>query len=32
VDDSYPNGSPEGYKLEDLMEEFYKKDFAYTCV
>jgi hypothetical protein len=30
--DSYPNGSPEGYKLESLMEEFHKKEIAFTCI
>jgi hypothetical protein len=31
-DDSYPKGSPDGLELEPLMEEFYRKDIAYTCV
>ena len=30
--DSYPNGCPEGLILEDLMKEFKKKHFGYTCI
>jgi len=30
--DHYPNGSPEGYKLEPLMKEFENKNIAFTCI
>jgi len=29
VDDSYPNGSPDGLVLEDLMKEFCKKEIEF---
>ena len=30
--DSYPEGSPEGYKLEPLMREFRDKNIQYVCI
>lgn len=30
--DSYPNGSPEGLKLEPLMKEFHDKNVAFTVI
>lgn len=30
--DHYPNGSPEGLKLEDLMQEFCKKEIDFQVI
>jgi len=30
--DDYPDGSPEGLKLEPLMKEFEEKGIAFTCI
>lgn len=32
LDDHYPDGSPEGLSLEDLMREFCKKDIDFTMI
>ena len=30
--DNYPDGSPEGYKLEPLMKEFKDRNISYVCI
>ena len=30
--DNYPNGSPEGYQLETLTEEFYERDIEFNVI
>jgi len=31
-DENYPNGSPEGLVLEDLIKEFCKKEIEFTVI
>ena len=30
--DDYPNGSPEGHKMETLMEEFHERDIEFNVI
>ena len=32
IADDYPEGSPDGLILEDLMQEFKAKDIDFTCL
>ena len=31
-DDDYPAGSPEGLKIEPLMQQFCSRDIQFTCI